>query len=152
MKIKNTRLPYYDYSNDGYYFITIVSHLRQPLLLTHHAQIENALASLGRENVLVDFHVLMPDHIHMLLVLEDSKFSLSEIIRRFKARASKAACARLWQPNYYEHVIRNEKALEKIREYIQNNPDAMEMQIDGIYNTEIRPMNRAATKTISSLT
>ena len=30
---------------------------------------------------------------------------------------------RLWQPNYYEHVIRNEGALEKIREYIQNNPE-----------------------------
>jgi len=30
---------------------------------------------------------------------------------------------RLWQPNYYEHIIRNESALNKIREYIMNNPD-----------------------------
>ena len=29
----------------------------------------------------------------------------------------------IWQWNYYEHVIRNEGALEKIREYIQNNPE-----------------------------
>jgi len=28
----------------------------------------------------------------------------------------------IWQPNYYEHIIRNEKALLKIREYIENNP------------------------------
>ncbi len=27
-----------------------------------------------------------------------------------------------WQPNYYEHIIRNEKELSRIREYIQNNP------------------------------
>ena len=29
---------------------------------------------------------------------------------------------KLWQRNYYEHIIRNERALNAIREYIQNNP------------------------------
>ena len=29
---------------------------------------------------------------------------------------------RLWQRNYYEHVVRNEDALRRIREYIMNNP------------------------------
>ncbi|MDA2918807.1 hypothetical protein MYX76_04825 [Desulfobacterota bacterium AH_259_B03_O07] len=29
---------------------------------------------------------------------------------------------RLWQRNYYEHIIRNEKDLHEIREYIANNP------------------------------
>ena len=28
----------------------------------------------------------------------------------------------VWQPNYHEHVIRNEKELQRIREYICNNP------------------------------
>jgi REP element-mobilizing transposase RayT len=28
----------------------------------------------------------------------------------------------IWQPNYYEHIIRNEKSLYEIRKYIQNNP------------------------------
>ncbi|HAH31339.1 MAG TPA: hypothetical protein DCL44_03385, partial [Elusimicrobia bacterium] len=37
---------------------------------------------------------------------------------------------RLWQPNYFEHVIRNEKALTKIREYIENNPMAEKMNWD----------------------
>jgi len=27
-----------------------------------------------------------------------------------------------WQRNYYEHVIRNEEELQRIREYIQTNP------------------------------
>jgi putative transposase len=31
---------------------------------------------------------------------------------------------RLWQRNYYEHVIRNEDALHRIRQYIANNPAA----------------------------
>ena len=29
---------------------------------------------------------------------------------------------RLWQRNYYEHIIRNEEELNRFREYIQNNP------------------------------
>jgi len=32
------------------------------------------------------------------------------------------ATATIWQWNYYEHIIRSEKELEKIREYIENNP------------------------------
>ena len=29
---------------------------------------------------------------------------------------------RLWQRNYYEHIIHNEKSLNRIRQYIVNNP------------------------------
>ena len=29
---------------------------------------------------------------------------------------------RLWQRNYYEHIIRNQSAMDKIRHYIVNNP------------------------------
>jgi ATP-dependent Clp protease ATP-binding subunit ClpA len=38
---------------------------------------------------------------------------------------------RFWQPNYYEHVIRNEAALQKIQEYIEN-PLAEKMLHDEI--------------------
>src|SRR3970282_1443417 len=31
----------------------------------------------------------------------------------------------LWQRNYYEHIIRNEDGFNKIREYIQNNPQIL---------------------------
>ena len=36
---------------------------------------------------------------------------------------------RLWQRNYYEHIIRSEKAVNKIREYIFNNP--LRWEFDG---------------------
>jgi hypothetical protein len=29
---------------------------------------------------------------------------------------------KLWQRNYYEHIIRNESDLGNLREYIRNNP------------------------------
>ena len=60
--------------------------------------------------------------------------SLSDMIRQFKTRTTKKYSEnvirsnwpefhkRLWQRNYYEHIIRNEKELEQIREYILNNP------------------------------
>jgi len=35
---------------------------------------------------------------------------------------SKISCQPIWQRNYYEHIIRDEKSLNNIREYITNNP------------------------------
>jgi len=40
--------------------------------------------------------------------------------RRINERAGKRGV--VWQRGYYEHVIRNEKALDRIRNYIANNP------------------------------
>ena len=75
--------------------------------------------------------------------MSECPLSLGEIVRRFKARTSLAAGRRLGQPNYYEHVIRSDKAFLKIREYIEQNPDAEKMDWNAI---EDRPINRATTK------
>ncbi len=55
--------------------------------------------------------------------------SLGAIVRSFKSAVTKrinalrgTPGAPLWQRNYYEHIIRNEEALQRIREYIANNP------------------------------
>jgi REP element-mobilizing transposase RayT len=56
-------------------------------------------------------------------MLYEAKFNLGEIVRRIKARSSKMSGRTLWQPNYYEHIIRNEKKLEKIRSYIAGHPE-----------------------------
>ena len=53
---------------------------------------------------------------------------LGEIIGSYKSlctyrfRKSLLDVGKLWQRNYYEHVIRNEKELNKIRDYIKRNP------------------------------
>jgi REP element-mobilizing transposase RayT len=54
-------------------------------------------------------------------------FSLGDVIRAFKAVSTRAirtsgAPRFQWQRNYYEHVIRNERALDRIRQYIRANP------------------------------
>ena len=59
----------------------------------------------------------------------DKRASLSEILRAFKTfsarRINEHRCKSgqpVWQRNYYEHVVRSESALGRIREYIMNNP------------------------------
>ena len=55
--------------------------------------------------------------------------SLSAIMQNFLSvttrkinQIRKTPGAKLWQRNYYEHIIRNENELDRIREYILNNP------------------------------
>jgi putative transposase len=57
------------------------------------------------------------------------KYTLGQIVAYFKYQTTKdikksrgTSVISLWQRNYYERIIRNEKELSKIREYIQNNP------------------------------
>ncbi|MGB0524134.1 MAG: transposase [Flammeovirgaceae bacterium] len=48
--------------------------------------------------------------------------STNEYIRGVKQKGWPRFNKRLWQRNYYEHIIRNDQALENIRKYIINNP------------------------------
>ena len=55
--------------------------------------------------------------------------ALRRLIGAFKTVSTKkinilrdASGTKLWQRNYYEHIIRNQDAMDKIRQYIVNNP------------------------------
>jgi len=59
----------------------------------------------------------------------DKPQALPEIIRAFKTFSSrqinelrKTSGIPVWQRNYYDHVIRRDESLDKIREYIETNP------------------------------
>jgi len=100
-----------------------------------------------RKNVQLDNYVVMPNHFHSIIVIcrgvlqyapttmnKISKFrspsqTIGAIVRGFKSVATKEISKLnktpgipFWQRNYYEHIIRNENELTKIRAYIQNNP------------------------------
>jgi len=91
----------------------------------------------------LDVFVIMPNHIHGIIFLTDVGAGLKpaptvpaghchplpEIVRGFKTFSSRKinelrnlSGTALWQRNYYEHVIRRDESLEKIREYIETNP------------------------------
>jgi putative transposase len=90
----------------------------------------------------IDAFVVMPNHLHGIIVLPDAADgatkkaapALGEVVAAFKSattvhyirgvktRAWPAFRRRLWQRNYYEHVVRDDKALDRIRQYIDENP------------------------------
>lgn len=123
--IKNIRLKHYDYGNDGYYFVTVVAYQKLNYFQTKKDEVDSELKDLVKktEGLSLDFFVVMPNHVHIIFVLKSCTLKLGEIVRRFKAKVSHGFKEFIWQPNYYEHVIRNDKALNKIREYILKNPE-----------------------------
>ncbi|MFQ5863450.1 MAG: transposase [Candidatus Brocadiales bacterium] len=131
---KNIRLKHYDYSANGSYFVTICSNYKQPHLTDLRYTIELAIKRIACiEGVKVDYFYVMPNHLHLIVILNDCPIPLGKVVRRLKARVSKEAGFKVWQPNYYEHVIRNEKALIKIREYIKNNPTKERIEFEQFY-------------------
>ncbi|MSP38495.1 MAG: transposase [Deltaproteobacteria bacterium] len=97
-----------------------------------------------RSQVALDEYVVMPNHFHALEAIESSrrgvlhtpseKFhspsqTLGAVVRGFKSATTKwinemrgTPRAAVWQRNYYDHVLRNDEELQRVREYIVNNP------------------------------
>lgn len=134
---KIIRLKDYDYTADGYYFVTIICNFRQDLFLGKEDLISKELLDLKSktQGVNLDYYVVMPNHVHIIFILQDCVLHLGEIVRRFKAKVSHLFRQNVWQANYYEHVIRNEQALAKIREYIVNNPKELLLKFDQFYSS-----------------
>ena len=80
-----------------------------------------------------DYFPYLTDFLPNLTLMDGCPFPLGELVRRFKAHASRRSGLRLWQPNYYEHVIRHENALERIREYVVANPAVECVEFDQFY-------------------
>jgi putative transposase len=138
----STRLRGYDYRLPGAYFVTICSWQRQTLFdgtELRRILLETWQKLPGRySNLSLDTLVVMPDHIHGILHLNaPAKHmpgpTLSDIMRVYKSitsvswirynKSGNMACGKhLWQERFYDHVIRNEKHLPLIRDYILHNP------------------------------
>jgi len=138
---KNIRLKHYDY-HTGWFFITNKTNFGKDLLKDKIYDIaEQELYALVKKTngVSLDYGVFMLNHIHAILIFDDAELNLSEFWRRYKAittlKAKRAGLQEesLWQRNYFEHVIRTEKALFRIREYIKHNPYKENIPIREIY-------------------
>lgn len=140
---KPNRLPGYDYSRNGAYFLTICvkdrmnllwktnaafSELNNPPLSDMGLIVEQAIKNIASiyPSVYVDIYVVMPNHIHMIIrvnrpVGKDSP-SISTIVNQMKGYISKRIGRSIWQKLFHDHVIRNEDEYQKIWEYIDTNP------------------------------
>ncbi|PIS42185.1 MAG: transposase [Candidatus Kerfeldbacteria bacterium CG08_land_8_20_14_0_20_40_16] len=129
---KSIRLKDYDYSSDGAYFVTICTFQRARVIdKIYNSLLKRELSALEKRfsGAKVNFYVIMPNHLHVIFIFKNSKVALPKIVQAFKSlttlKIKKMGYQQesLWQKNYYEHVIRDEKSLNKIREYIKNNPE-----------------------------
>lgn len=153
---RSIRLKDYDYTQNGAYFVTICTHER---LCMFGQVVEGAMVvseggrivtkeweqtATVRSSVELDAFVVMPNHVHGILVITESvratrrvaptsttlqSGSLGAIIGQFKSTVTKRINHlphppdhRIWQCNYYEHIIRNEESLNHTRAHIVNNP------------------------------
>ena len=146
---RSPRLKDYDYSMAGAYFVTIcVKHRR--MLFGEVVEGRMCLNPLGEatryiwENlperfpdIELDLYVIMPNHFHGIIVINEAptpnsvitprKLTLGQIIRTFKALTSYYLHAAgfyefSWQQKYWDSILRNDKQLEHVRQYIVNNP------------------------------
>jgi len=153
---RSIRLKGYDYSQPGAYFVTIASYQREPLF-GEIQEFSMFLNQYGKtvhnywdripghySNISLDAFIVMPNHIHGIIIIDDvgaglkpaptERYPLYEIIRAFKTFSARqinkmrgAPGIPVWQRNYFERIIRDEKELDSIREYINNNINAWEL-------------------------
>ena len=149
---RSIRLPNYDYSSAGAYFITICTQDRRCLLgnVSQGEMIASAAGAVVERSwqelpsrftgIELDWFQIMPNHVHGIVMLRpqdnDSAETptLGDVIRVFKSVTTTEYSrgvrehgwprfrTRFWHWNYYEHIIRNERELAEVRRYIEQNP------------------------------
>ena len=144
---KTNRLRAYNYSSGGAYFITICTtdvvlsnivardFVRPEVRLTSVGEIiEKNIKQINRaENVFVDHYVIMPDHVHMIIYINDTTGKkekgqdpanerIPQVVSAFKRYSQKDVGRRIFQRGYYDHIIRNDKDYDVKWQYIDDNP------------------------------
>ena len=149
---RSIRLSGYDYSRAGAYFVTICVRDRAPVLGTvvddrvDHTDCGRAVVDCWRwlaerySQVQLDEWIVMPNHLHGIVVITEAdpgssgigparRKPLGQLIGAFKTVSTERvnllrgrAGALLWQRDFYEHIMRNEAELKRIRQYIADNP------------------------------
>ena len=207
---RSIRVRGYDYRLPGAYFVTICTHEKAYLLgeiidgTLRYSRVGLVAKECWAEipghfpRVQLDAHVIMPNHLHGILVFtgipekgtpwrapttlvsgmsarapttpvsgmprraptsatfgKPASGSLATIINLFKASVTKQVrktCVLtgrdeppiIWQRNYYEHIIRNERSLNKIREYVCQNPARWQFDPENPARTETRSVDEIA--------
>jgi putative transposase len=148
------RLPGYDYSQQGVYFVTVCAERKTCLFGHIHADqmicneagimIHTQWLSLPERfpGLKLDECIVMPNHFHALLILNIPSQTVGQIIGAWKSLTTNSYIdgvhtagwppfpRRLWQRNYWEHIVRSDEALVNIREYIASNPAHWEKDVE----------------------
>jgi len=166
MRVRKTtlRLRQYNYSQPGYYFVTLCVKNRECIFgdVKNDVMILNIYGKIAYQywmdipnhysNILLDKFVIMPNHIHGIIIIKPTTNRhmveagaeqcsaptygnvrknnyglLSKIIKSFKNMCTKQYRNNhnhifQWQRSYHDHIIRNDLELQRIQQYIIDNP------------------------------
>lgn len=128
---KRTRLKTFDYLGLYRYFLTICTHQRRPLFEsaeTVTAVLSQFVRAATEHQFALHAYVFMPDHMHLLVEGKADTSDLRAFVKIAKQRSgydhAKGGNGRLWQPSYFEHVLREEERTPRVIAYMFNNPIA----------------------------
>ena len=151
-RVQSTRLQGWDYRRNAYYFVTICVNNRLHAFghVNDKKVILNELGTFAdqsieginhhKKNVSIINHIVMPNHVHILLYLNNkpetkraNRFgplipgSLSSLVNHFKGRITKFANTNSlawpgWQDGFDERIIKDENTLYIVNQYISSNP------------------------------
>jgi REP element-mobilizing transposase RayT len=84
-------------------------------------------------DIVIDKYVIMPNHVHLLVIISDMDNGASgmprptnalvpKLISSIKRFTNKKAGFNLWQRSYHDHIIRDDAEYQRIWDYIDQNP------------------------------
>ena len=158
---KKNRLEFYDYSQNGAYFVTICAKDKQKIFWNNQQCSVGAVSGrpqdklnhlclivkigiekipLYYQNITVDKYVIMLNHVHLIIRIDNNDINgrpmtaptLSQIVNQFKGYCSKQIGHPVWQKSFHDHIIRNQADYNRIWEYVDTN--AIKWESDCYYN------------------
>lgn len=115
------------------YYVIMPNHIHGIVIINGRGTACRALTNANRDNTDNDELFGKPVKGSLPTIIRSYKSAVTKRINEIK----KAAGGIVWQRNYYEHVIRNEKELYNIRRYIEQNPLKWDLDNDLLENIDI---------------
>jgi putative transposase len=126
---KPRRLKDFPYRGCYRYFITIRSYSFERHFVSDEVVteiIEILKSTADQEGFSVWAYCFMPDHVHLLVEGKHSNANMKHLVTLFKQKSGycfkSTYGAKLWAPNYHEHILRDDEATTAVARYIIQNP------------------------------
>ncbi|HKP02374.1 MAG TPA: transposase [Chthoniobacterales bacterium] len=117
------------YVREPIYFVTACTAHRRKLLarLSIHAVFLGFAANGPASGAWIGCYVLMPDHFHVFVAIDDERISLSNWVRALKGTLSsqlrkEGVSSPFWQKGFFDHVLRSEESATQKWQYVRENP------------------------------
>jgi REP element-mobilizing transposase RayT len=137
-KRKPQRLDNYDYNQKGAYHIIISAKDRKPIfgkvvengintfveLFSYGKIVQKYIENTEKvyEKVFMENYIIMPNHVHLLILLTTDEISIITVITSLKRLVNRDIGFNIWHRSYYDRILRNEEECRQVFEYINFNP------------------------------